>query len=45
LLALVKQGVLKQRKVCVDGKECNAYSKAWSKKPQSVSTARKSQFA
>jgi len=28
LLALVKQGVLKQRKVCIDGKECNAYSKA-----------------
>jgi hypothetical protein len=28
LLALVKRGVLKQRKVCIDGKECNAYSKA-----------------
>jgi hypothetical protein len=28
LLALVKQGVFKSRKVCVSGKECNAYSKA-----------------
>jgi hypothetical protein len=28
LLTLVKQGVLKKRKVCIDGKECNAYSEA-----------------
>jgi uncharacterized protein HemY len=27
LLALVKQGIFKSRKVCIDGKECNAYSK------------------
>lgn len=28
LLMLTKSGVLKSRKVCVDGRECNAYSKA-----------------
>jgi hypothetical protein len=28
LLALEKSGVLKCRKVCIDGKHCNAYSKA-----------------